>query len=135
MLGNTGHPLRRELLFMCLAGMLMLAGCASAPPDYTTQTKDPWEKLNRVTFAFNQKADKAVARPVAKAYVRAVPIQARHGIHNFFNNLGEPVTIINDLLQGRIRYTLQGHQPLHHQQYRRATGLVRRGPTSGPAGS
>ncbi|MGB9428762.1 MAG: VacJ family lipoprotein [Gammaproteobacteria bacterium] len=97
----------RQLGFMWLAGMLMLAGCASAPPDYTTQTKDPWEKLNRVTFAFNQKVDKAVARPVAKTYVRAVPVQARHGIHNFLNNLGEPATIVNDLLQGQIRSTLK----------------------------
>ncbi|MGA9851728.1 MAG: VacJ family lipoprotein [Gammaproteobacteria bacterium] len=99
---------RRQLGFMCLAGLaLVLAACASAPPDYTTQTKDPWEKLNRVSFAFNQKLDKAVARPVAKTYVRAVPLQARHGVHNFFSNLGEPVTIINDLLQGQLRATLK----------------------------
>ncbi|MGA9854140.1 MAG: VacJ family lipoprotein, partial [Gammaproteobacteria bacterium] len=77
------------------------------PPDYTTQTKDPWEKMNRVTFAFNQKFDKAIARPVAKTYVRAVPRQARNGIHNFLNNLGAPVTIINDLLQGKFKYTLK----------------------------
>ncbi|HVC28210.1 MAG TPA: VacJ family lipoprotein [Gammaproteobacteria bacterium] len=77
------------------------------PPDYTTQTKDPWEKLNRITYAFNDKFDKAVARPVAKTYVRAVPRQARNGIHNFLNNLGSPVTIINDLLQGKFKYTFK----------------------------
>jgi len=99
--------LRWRLLFICLTGLLLLAGCASVPPDYTTQTKDPWEKLNRITYAFNDKFDKAVARPVAKTYVRAVPRQARNGIHNFLNNLGSPVTIINDLLQGKFKYTFK----------------------------
>ena len=103
--GNTDRFRRK--LFFCLTGLLLVAGCASAPPDYTTQTKDPWEKMNRVTFEFNQKVDKVIARPVAKTYVRAVPRQARDGLHNFFNNLGSPVTIINDLLQGQIKYTFK----------------------------
>ncbi|MGH8398185.1 MAG: MlaA family lipoprotein [Gammaproteobacteria bacterium] len=97
----------RQMPLLCLIGLVLLGGCATTPPDYTTQTKDPWEKMNRVTFAFNQKFDKAVARPVAKTYVRAVPRQARSGIHNFLNNLETPVTIINDLLQGKFKYTLK----------------------------
>jgi phospholipid-binding lipoprotein MlaA len=106
MLGDPS-PLRWRLLLTCFTVILLLAGCASTPPDYTTQTKDPWEKMNRATFAFNQKFDKAIARPVAKTYVRAVPRQARTGIHNFLNNLGSPVTIINDLLQGNMGYTVK----------------------------
>ncbi|MBU6421192.1 MAG: VacJ family lipoprotein [Gammaproteobacteria bacterium] len=94
--------------WLCLAAVLtLLAACASAPPDYTTRVKDPWEKLNRITYAFNDKLDKAVARPVAKQYLRAVPLPARDGIHNFLSNLGEPVTIVNDLLQGQIRQTFK----------------------------
>ncbi len=106
MLDNSDR-LWRQLFFLCLIGLILLGGCASTPPDYTTQTKDPWEKMNRVTFAFNQKFDKAIARPVANTYVRAVPRQARTGIHNFLDNLGSPVTIINDLLQGKFNYTLK----------------------------
>lgn len=98
--------LRRALMFACLAALLA-GGCASTPPDYVTQTKDPWEKFNRVTFAFNQKLDKAVARPVAKTYVRAVPAHARSGIHDFLHNLGQPVTVVNDALQGKGRQTLK----------------------------
>lgn len=94
-------------LWTRFAGFAMLAalvGCASVPPAYTTRVKDPWEKLNRITYAFNDKLDKAVARPVAKAYVRAMPAQARSGIHDVLSNLGEPLTIINDLLQGNLHY-------------------------------
>ncbi|MDE2345045.1 MAG: VacJ family lipoprotein [Gammaproteobacteria bacterium] len=60
--------------------------------------------MNRATFAFNQKFDKIIGRPVAKTYVRAVPRQARDGIHNVLHNLGAPISIINDLLQGQFKY-------------------------------
>lgn len=90
-----------------LATLVLLFGCASAPPEYVTQTKDPWEHLNRVTFAFNQRVDKAVARPVARTYVRAVPVHARNGIHNLLQNLGEPVNIANDILQAQGTQTLK----------------------------
>lgn len=102
------HPCRWRLVLLCSVILVVLvSACASAPPDYTTQVRDPWEKLNRKTFAFNQALDKAVARPVAKQYVRAVPKPARNGLHNMLGNLGEPVTIISDLLQGNVRASLQ----------------------------
>jgi len=42
-----------------------------------------------------------VARPLATAYTHVVPRFARTGISNFFSNLRAPVTITNQLLQGR----------------------------------
>lgn len=98
------HRCRWLPLLLCAT---LLAACASAPPEYTTQVKDPWQKLNRATFAFNMQLDKAVARPVAKQYVRAVPEPTRDGLHNMLGNLGEPVTIVSDLLQGNLRATLK----------------------------
>jgi len=85
----------------------LLAGCASAPPDYVTQTKDPWEKMNRAIYGFNDTLDKAVVRPVASTYTRAVPEPARNRFHDFLSNLDEPVTVVNDLLQGKVKQTLQ----------------------------
>jgi phospholipid-binding lipoprotein MlaA len=73
-----------------------LAGCATDP----SGQNDPYEHTNRSIFAFDQKLDHAVARPVAVFYNHAVPEFARDGIHNFLGNLDAPVTFGNDVLQG-----------------------------------
>jgi len=66
-----------------------------------TSAYDPWEGFNRRVHAFNNVVDRAVARPLATAYVNVVPRFARTGVTNFFSNLRAPVTITNQLLQGR----------------------------------
>ncbi len=63
---------------------------------------DPWEKFNRNMHAFNNAVDKAVARPLALSYVAVVPRPVRLGVSNFFSNLGEPITALNSLLQGKV---------------------------------
>jgi len=77
-----------------------LYGRAGAAPA-TAASYDPWEGFNRRVHAFNMAVDTAVARPLATAYTRAVPRFARTGVSNFFSNLRSPVTIANQLLQGR----------------------------------
>jgi len=62
---------------------------------------DPWEKLNRRTHAFNNVVDRTIALPLAKAYVAVAPRPVRLGVSNFFSNLGQPVSVINALLQGK----------------------------------
>ena len=64
---------------------------------------DPWEKFNRRVHAFNGAVDRAVAKPLARAYVAVVPRPVRIGVNNFFDNLGQPVTLVNSLLQGNPR--------------------------------
>ena len=65
------------------------------------QPRDPWEKYNRQVHEFNNVIDRAVLRPVAQGYMRVVPKPIRTGVSNFFRNLGQPVTVINALLQGK----------------------------------
>jgi phospholipid-binding lipoprotein MlaA len=89
----------------CLA-MLVLAGCASRPTDPAQlaayeQTNDPLEPMNRAIFDFNDTAYTNVLFPVARAY-RSLPDPVQTGIHNGFNNLGEPVVFMNKTLQGDI---------------------------------
>lgn len=88
-------------LLLALSAAL-LAGCATLPsgkPD----PRDPLERINRTTFAFNDALDRAIARPVAKAYVKVMPRFVRTGVSNVFNNLNTIGTVVNDLLQGKVR--------------------------------
>lgn len=62
---------------------------------------DPWEKFNRKMHRFNNAVDRGIARPLARGYVKAVPRPMRLGIGNFFANLGQPLTMVNSLLQGK----------------------------------
>jgi phospholipid-binding lipoprotein MlaA len=81
---------------------LLASGCATVPsgkPD----PRDPWERFNRSSFAFNDALDKAVAKPVAKAYKKVTPRVVRTGVSNFVGNLGTVTTIVNDVLQGKIK--------------------------------
>ena len=67
--------------------------------DETVYNKDPLEKFNRAMFTFNDKLDFYLIKPVAQLYNAIMPKPLNQGVHNFFNNLGEVPTIVNDLLQ------------------------------------
>ncbi len=81
---------------------LTLFGCA-AVPRAERDPRDPWQRMNRVTFRFDMNFYNHVATPVARTYVRVVPHPIRLGISNFFDNLEYPTVIVNDLLQGRLK--------------------------------
>lgn len=64
---------------------------------------DPAEAINREIFKLNKFVDDNVLKPVMRAYIDQVPQGAREGIHNFTNNLSEPIVFINDVLQGNAK--------------------------------
>lgn len=64
---------------------------------------DPWQPFNRRMYTFNRTLDRAILLPVARGYVRVVPQVLRRGVSNFFNNLYQPITAINFLLQAEPR--------------------------------
>jgi phospholipid-binding lipoprotein MlaA len=68
----------------------------------TTEGPDPWERMNRGTFAFNEAADKWVVEPVAKGWDFVLPEFAQDGVANFFENLRAPVYVANNLLQAEF---------------------------------
>lgn len=72
----------------------LLAGCASA-----RNPADPLEPLNRSIYRFNDFADKAAAKPLAKAYDKVMPGPARIMAGNFISNLDDALVTVNDLLQ------------------------------------
>jgi phospholipid-binding lipoprotein MlaA len=78
-----------------------LVGCASIPAGAGANPVDPWEVYNRHMFDFNDRVDRAVLKPVAKAYEAVLPQDVRVCINNGFLNLLEPVNAVNNLLQGK----------------------------------
>jgi len=85
-----------------LALGLLLLGCAALPPG-KRDPRDPWERMNRVTYGFNDKFDRAIAQPVARGYRKVTPRFVQTGVRNFFDNLDYPIVMLNDLLQGQLR--------------------------------
>ena len=97
-MNHLNHVVRSGLLLALLA--LTLTGCAHAPAD---EPADPLEPMNRVVFKINDTADQYLMHPLAKGYVDITPQPVRTGVTNFFDNLASPVTIVNDLLQFKLK--------------------------------
>jgi phospholipid-binding lipoprotein MlaA len=63
------------------------------------------ESWNRGVYGFNDALDRAVVKPVATVYRGALPQWMRSGVGNFFNNLEDVWSIVNNALQLRGRDT------------------------------
>jgi phospholipid-binding lipoprotein MlaA len=81
-----------------LAFAAIASGCATSGE---RTKKDPWEGMNRTTHGFNMALDEAVMKPVSTAYIKVVPGFAREGVNNFFDNLEDLNTGIQNILQGK----------------------------------
>ena len=92
------------------AQILSALAIATALPACTTThvgenrlaERDPLEGLNRGVWAFNRGADKVVVKPVTTVYRAVIPRPGRDGVRNFFSNVGEPFSFINNILQGKF---------------------------------
>jgi len=71
-----------------------------------TNNQDPYENFNRAMFQFNLHFHNVIGKPLVEGYKTVVPSPARTGVSNFFNNLNEPLNIVNALLQGEIESSL-----------------------------
>ncbi|MCS3809514.1 VacJ family lipoprotein [Xanthomonas sp. 4461] len=105
----AGAPTSAEDDFAALYGTAApQAGADGAPAQPgAAPAYDPWERYNRGMHRFNLAVDRGVARPLATGYTKVVPRPARLGVTNFFDNLGTPLTMVNQLLQGHPVYAVQ----------------------------
>jgi len=86
-----------------LFAAVLIGACVSTPDAPTSGSSDPWESVNRGVYTFNDRADSVSLKPVAKGYRKVIPSFMRRGVSNFFTNLSSPLTIVNQLLQGKGR--------------------------------
>lgn len=91
---NQTMAIPRAALAVC--ALALLAGCATAPGG---DARDPFEPFNRSVSRFNDAVDNAVLKPVATGYVNITPPLVRTGVRNFFANLGDVWSFVNNVLQ------------------------------------
>jgi len=120
-LGKEFRPMRRifSLVHWMRAGLIGVAVVSPAyaedawkpysrePLDPIEQGKidsanDPAEAINREIFKANKFFDDNILKPVARAYSEGLSPELRQGLHNFTKNVGEPLVLANDILQGNV---------------------------------
>ncbi|TMG83901.1 MAG: VacJ family lipoprotein [Betaproteobacteria bacterium] len=93
---NNLGSLSRYIGLLVAGAAMLLAGCAAAP-----NKDDPFEPWNRTMYDVHQAVDGTIVKPIAQAYVTATPELIRTGISNFFGNIDDLFTGINNMLEGR----------------------------------
>jgi phospholipid-binding lipoprotein MlaA len=79
----------------------LVGGCAVSPTQ-VKDPRDPLEPFNRAVFRFNTDFDKAFLQPLAKGYRIITPKPVDRSISNFFYNLADVTSAVNNLLQFKM---------------------------------
>ncbi|MBY0499038.1 MAG: VacJ family lipoprotein [Nitrosomonas sp.] len=90
------------IFFLCLT---ILQGCATTPKssDEEVDPIDPHEKINRASYDFTDRVDRAILEPIVNVYADYVPNAAQRSIGNFYDNLAYPNVVLNSFLQGKVK--------------------------------
>ncbi|EFM95319.1 MlaA family lipoprotein [Actinobacillus pleuropneumoniae] len=84
-----------------VAGVLLLTACSSSIDPASGERKDPLEGFNRAMWKVNYDyIDTYALKPVAKGWRDYVPSPIKTGLTNVANNLDEPASFVNRLLEG-----------------------------------
>lgn len=90
----------------CLGGSLALVFTFYSAGVSANVETDPWEGANRGIYQFNKQVDRAFVKPLAQGYHAITPDIIETGFHNFFSNLGDVVSLANNLLQLKLDASL-----------------------------
>jgi phospholipid-binding lipoprotein MlaA len=86
-----------QRLLAPVVAAFLLGGCAVGK-----DPRDPLENFNRAMFKVNDGIDTYALKPAAEAYRATLPEFVQTGVYNFFGNLGDVWTLVNEVLQGRV---------------------------------
>ncbi len=86
--------------------LFSLSACATIDPEFA-DPRDPYENFNRVIHDFNEAIDQAVLQPVSEGYQTITPDPIDQGITNFFHNLDDINSLINNVLQLKIPHAME----------------------------
>ena len=84
---------------------ILLVSFLSVSLIHAEDINDPFEDINRITFKFNESLDNNFLKPVALTYSKT-PKPIKKGISNFFDNLEEIETSVNQILQGKPKLAI-----------------------------
>ncbi len=99
----------KNQFYISLIALLLGASNANAAPanhydddEFSSyeEANDPIEPVNRGIHEFNQVIDGIVYKPITRIYRGVVPVWGRDRVSNVVDNIGEPVTVVNSVLQG-----------------------------------
>jgi phospholipid-binding lipoprotein MlaA len=94
---TTSKSMKSPLWLAAAAlGLALLQGCATGPG---SNPADPLEPYNRTIFKFNEGLDRALVKPAATVYRDVTPALLRRGVTNFFGNIADVRSFINNVLQ------------------------------------
>jgi phospholipid-binding lipoprotein MlaA len=91
---NTTGQSRIRGLAVAIGVSLLLGGCATS-----ANPRDPFEKFNRAMFTFNDAVDRTALKPAATAYKEVTPGFVQTGVNNFFGNLSDLWSSLNNFAQ------------------------------------
>jgi phospholipid-binding lipoprotein MlaA len=97
-------------LLLLIISIVLVSGCATAPPRDTGTSfdkVDPYEKVNRKSYAFTDWLDRKIMEPVADAYIGYIPVRIQRSVSHFYDNLSYPNVVLNVFLQGKMRQGFQ----------------------------
>lgn len=89
--------------WLAIALVSLLMGACATPLSERSDPRDPYENFNRKVFAFNTGLDQLAIKPVARGYSNYVPEFVQTTVANFFGNLADVWTALNNYLQFKPR--------------------------------
>lgn len=95
-------PMANKQAIKKVLQLVFLSALLSATTARASNPQDPYESFNRVVYHFNDALDNFVLKPLAHTYNTVLPRPLVKGISNFFANLDNFPTVVNDVLQANF---------------------------------